>query len=244
MILITGSATRIGAAIAYRIAKNNKVIIHYHQSAKQAELIASQLDNAILWQQDLCAPDLAKNFQILSSQHGPIDTLINNAAVFYPEQDNENISAELRNEIMAVNYRAPMILMQEFAAAYRASKSSSRAAGNIINILDQRILNPSHAFPAYTESKMKLWQATQQMAVELAPHIRVNAIAPGHVLPNVGEAEEKFHARRAKTPMGMGPEPDDIAATVEFILGMKSMTGACIPLDGGEHLVPKIKAIS
>lgn len=197
------------------------------------------MGNAVLWQQDLCTPDLVQKFQSLISEHGLIDVLVNNAAVFYPDQDNENISPELQQEIMTVNHHAPVTLMQEMAKALPVDR-----AGNIINILDQRVLNPSYAFPVYTQSKLALYQATQKMAVELAPHIRVNAIAPGHVLPNVGEDTAKFQARRKKTPMGIGPEPEDIAATVEFILCMQSMTGACIPLDGGEHLVPKTKPIS
>ncbi|HCM84309.1 MAG TPA: short-chain dehydrogenase [Rhodospirillaceae bacterium] len=240
MILITGAATRIGAIIAQHLAHDgSKIIIHYHRSQDEAEALTRKLGNAALWQQNLRAPDLAASFQKLMRENGPVDTLINNAAVFYPDQDHENISAELRSEIMAVNYHAPLTLMQEMAKTLPQG-----GVGNIINILDQRVLNPSYAFPVYTESKIKLWQATQQKAVEFAPHIRVNAIAPGHVLPNVGEDATRFEARRARTPMGTGPAPEDVAAAIEFILNIKSMTGACIPLDGGEHLVPKTEPTS
>lgn len=230
-----------------------------------AEELSAGGAEVVLWQQDLRAPDLAAQFRNLIEQHGPINTLVNNAAVFYPEQDKVgSVTPELWQDIMAVNCHASFVLMQEFAAQFSSSPQAgvrsreatergdtdiapspnlSPASGgeelNIINILDQRVLNISHAFPAYTASKSALWALTKSMVLALAPHIRVNAIAPGHVLPTAGEDDENFHARRAKTPLGTGPAPEDIAAAVEFILNSPSMTGACIPLDGGEHLVPK-----
>lgn len=244
MILITGAATRIGAAIARRLVNKNKMVIHYHSSSAAAQALMDELRaqgaEIILWQQDLRAPDLAESVQALISQHGPMDALVNNAAVFYPEKDNsDGMAPELQRDIMTINCHAPLCLMQEMAKALPQG-----ARGNIINMLDQRVLNVSHTFPSYTASKTALWTATKSMAVQLAPHIRVNAIAPGHVLPTQGEDMEKFAARRAKVPLGFGPEPEDIAAAVEFILRSPSMTGACIPLDGGEHLVAKQKPIS
>ncbi len=192
----------------------------------------------ILWQQDLRALDLAESFQRLAEQVGRLDVLVNNAAVFYPDRDRAGeITPEFYQEVMQANTWAPLCLMQEMARAL-----PDGGAGNIINILDQRVLNASHAFPVYTASKSALWAATKSMARALAPRVRVNAIALGHVLPTVGEAEENFHARRAKTPLGIGPSPEDIAAAVEMILNSPSMTGAIIPLDGGEHLVAKQKA--
>ena len=240
-VLITGAAQRVGAAIAQHMAGEYNIILHYHRSADEAEKLASKLRwrgaEAMLWQQDLCAPDLAQNFQNLVRQVGQIDVLVNNAAVFYPQQDRVGeITPELYQESMTVNCWAPFCLMQEMAHAL-----PNDTAGNIINILDQRVLNISHAFPVYTASKSALWALTKNMALALAPWIRVNAIAPGHVLPSLGEGEDTFRARQAKTPLGMGPSPDDIAQTVEMILNSPSMTGVCIPLDGGEHLVAKRK---
>lgn len=239
--MITGAARRVGAAITRRMAGEYHIILHYHSSADEAEKLTSELcaqsSEVTLWQQDLCAPDLAKSFQELVKRTGPIDVLVNNAAVFYPQQDRvEEVTPELYQEIMMVNCWAPFCLMQEMARAL-----SEGAKGNIINILDQRVLNISHAFPAYTASKSALWALTKNMALALAPHIRVNAIAPGHVLPSMSEGEDTLRARQAKTPLGRGPSPDDIAQTVQMILNSLSMTGACIPLDGGEHLIVKVK---
>lgn len=190
-----------------------------------------------LWQQDLCAPDLSEAFRNFLSAYGPLDTLINNAAIFYPEKDKlGELTHELWEEVMTVNTWAPLCLMQEMAAAL-----PDGARGNIINILDQRVLSISHAFPVYTASKSALWAITQNMARTLAPRIRVNAIAPGHVLPMADEDEERFRARQAKTPLGQGPLPEAIADMIWTILNSPSITGACIPMDGGEHLVAKRK---
>lgn len=244
MILITGGANRIGAAIARQLARKNKIIIHYNSSGNDAKQLVAELHKhgteVILWQQDLRASDLPQRFQRLIDANGPIDVLINNAAIFSPEKDKlGEITYKFYQEVMDVNFAAPLCLMQEFA---RHVPKKSKA--NIINILDQRVLNISHAFPVYTASKTALWALTQNMALALAPNIRVNAIAPGHVLPTQGEDESKFKARSAKTLLGAGTTPEEIAATVEFILNSKSITGACIPVDGGEHLVPKQKTIS
>jgi NAD(P)-dependent dehydrogenase (short-subunit alcohol dehydrogenase family) len=252
MILITGAANRIGAAIARRLCAADSgavggfssVILHYHQSAADAEALAAELRGqgvrVHLWQQDLRAPDLHESFEKLLQTTGPITTLLNNAAVFYPDQDRVGqVTADMWHEVMTVNCHAPFVLMQGFAGQF----SPPWGAGNlnIINILDQRVLNISHAFPAYTASKAALWALTQNMARALAPHIRVNAIAPGHVLPTAGEAAEKFEARRAKTPMGTGPAPEEIAEAAAFLLDAPNIIGICLPVDGGEHLVPKQK---
>jgi NAD(P)-dependent dehydrogenase (short-subunit alcohol dehydrogenase family) len=238
--LITGAAARIGAAIARRCAAAGaaRIILHYHQSHDAANTLAGELRGqgceVILWQQDLRADDLIQNFNALIGQCGSIDVLINNAAIFYPERDTTGEpDAELLAEMMAINFYAPLALSRAFAA--------QGGAGNIVNILDQRVLNISHAFPAYTASKAALWALSQNMAQALAPHIRVNAIAPGHILPAAGEAIEMFQARTAKTPLGIGATPEAIAEAVMMILNSPSMTGAIIPLDGGEHMVQKRK---
>jgi NAD(P)-dependent dehydrogenase (short-subunit alcohol dehydrogenase family) len=242
MILITGAATRIGAAIARKLTtKNARIILHFYQSGTEAGALVDELRAAgadiTLWQQDLRSPTLKDAFKKLIRGTGPVDTLINNAAVFYPDQDKlGTITPDFWQNVMQVNAWAPLCLMQEFAAAL-----PDGAKGNIINMLDQRVLNISHAFPVYTASKSALWAMTQNMARALAPNIRVNAIAPGHVLPSVGEDENKFQARQAKTPLGIGPTAEQIAETIQVILSTPSMTGACIPLDGGEHLISKYK---
>lgn len=242
MILITGAATRIGAAIARRLAtKNMRIILHFYQSESAAGTLVDELRGAgadiTLWQQDLRSPTLKDACKKLIRGTGPIDTLINNAAVFYPDQDKlGTITPDFWQHVMQVNAWAPLCLMQEMAAALPNS-----AQGNIVNILDQRVMNISHAFPVYTTSKSALWALTQNMARALAPNIRVNAIAPGHVLPTAGEDENKFQARQAKTPLGTGATPEQIAEAIQMILNTPSMTGACIPLDGGEHLIAKQK---
>jgi len=256
MILITGAATRIGAAIARKLAvKDARIILHFYQSGAEAGALVDELRAAgadiTMWQQDLRSPNLKEAFKKLIRQTGLIDTLINNAAVFYPEQDKlGSLTPDFWQNVMQVNAWAPLCLMQEFANQLPLSRrfaapspSRERENYNIINILDQRVLNISHAFPVYTASKSALWAMTQNMARALAPSIRVNAIAPGHVLPSAGEDENKFQARQEKTPLGIGPTPEQIAETIQMILSSPSMTGACIPLDGGEHLVGKSRTV-
>jgi NAD(P)-dependent dehydrogenase (short-subunit alcohol dehydrogenase family) len=132
---------------------------------------------------------------------------------------------------METNLRAPLVLSQAFAAQLPAD-----AQGNIVNLLDQRVWKLTPYFLSYTVSKMGLWTLTRTLALALAPRIRVNGIGPGPALPSTRQTDEQFASHCEALPLKRGTTPDEIAATLMYILAAPSMTGQMIALDGGEHL--------
>jgi NAD(P)-dependent dehydrogenase (short-subunit alcohol dehydrogenase family) len=161
---------------------------------------------------------------------GPVGVLVNNAGVF--EDDTvETATRETWDHHLAVNLRAPFVLIQEFARRLPAE-----AGGVVVNLLDQRVWSLTPYFVSYTLSKVGLWTLTQTMAMALAPRIRVNGIGPGPALPNIRQTDEQFFRQCAMMPLGRGTSPDEIAAALRFIIEAPAVTGQMIALDGGQHL--------
>jgi NAD(P)-dependent dehydrogenase (short-subunit alcohol dehydrogenase family) len=160
----------------------------------------------------------------------PLRCLVNNASLFLNDGMGK-LDAALWQAHMDVNLRAPVFLAESFAAHLPPG-----SAGNIINIVDQRVLRPAPGFFSYTVSKSGLAWVTRTMAQALGPHIRVNAIAPGPVLRSIHQTQEEFEAEGRSTLLRHGTTPEEIAGAVHFLLGTPSVTGQTICLDGGQHL--------
>lgn len=234
--LVTGAADRIGATIARRLAAAGyAVIIHYRSSSDEAR----QLVDTILTdggRADLVKADLADRqargglIAAASRSFGPLTLLINNASLFEPDSVAD-VDEALWDDHFAVHAEAPVFLSRDFAAQLPAD-----AQGNVINMIDERVLHLSPAYFSYTLSKATLWAATRTMAQSLAPRIRVNAIGPGPTLQNTHQTRADFERSQARLPLGRGPDPDEIAAGIMFILASSSLTGQMLALDGGEHL--------
>ena len=234
--LVTGAAHRIGRAIALDLAKAGwAVAVHYKDSKDAAAAAAAEIEasggRAQAVDADLAlAADAEQLIPSVAGALGPVSCLINNASVF--EKDAlGSATAEPWGRHLDTNLRAPMLLMQSFAAGLPEGTE-----GNIINILDQRVWNLTPYFLSYTVSKAGLWALTQTAALALAPHIRVNGIGPGPVLPSRRQDESDFARQVVALPLRHGPGLEEICATVRFILTAKSMTGQMIALDGGQHL--------
>lgn len=239
-VLITGAARRIGAAIARGLAAEGwAVVIHCHRSSDEAAALAGEIDSPVIVA-DLAAADAAERVVGEAVRHaGPLAVLINNAAIFEPD-DIMSVNAESWRRHIDINLRAPVFLAREFAR-------QSDGGGNIINIIDQRVLKLNPTFFSYTIAKSALWTATRTLAQSLAPGIRVNAIAPGPALPTTRMSEDDIARQRALTPLGVGPDLIEISRTVRYILRTPSLTGQMIALDGGQHLAwqtPDITEIS
>jgi NAD(P)-dependent dehydrogenase (short-subunit alcohol dehydrogenase family) len=237
LALITGGAVRIGRAIALHLATRGfSVAIQFRGSKAEAEATVAEI-------QAMGVPGAC--FQASLTEHAEVESLlpsvnhamgrvtclINNASTFADDRI-ETLSEESWNRHIAINLKAPLFLAQAFAAQLPAGE-----AGNIINIVDQRVLRPNPLFFSYTLSKSALWAATKTMAQGLAPRIRVNSIGPGPTLRSSYQSEEDFEHECRSTPLAHGTTPEEIANAVWFILNSPAMTGQMIALDGGQHLI-------
>ena len=234
--LVTGGARRIGRALALALAGDGfAVAVHHRNSHAAAEDLVALIRNkggaAVALAADL--GDEAAVGTLLSRAEqalGPIGCLVNNAGVFVNDtvETATRASWELH---LAVNLRAPFLLIQDFAT--RLPKS---AGGVVVNLLDQRVWSLTPYFVSYTLSKAGLWTLTQTMALALAPRIRVNGIGPGPALPSPRQSAEEFAKQCATMPLRRGTSPQEIAAALRFILSAPAVTGQMIALDGGQHL--------
>ncbi|MDB5621858.1 MAG: family oxidoreductase [Devosia sp.] len=233
--LVTGASDRIGAAIARALVRSGyKVAVHYRSSGEKAERLCSELNrigSAIALQADLAVrAERAKLIAVAAAALGPVSVLVNNASVFEPDSAT-NVDETLWDSHFAIHAEAPIFLARDFAAQLPPG-----ARGNIVNIIDERVLHPSPAYFSYTLSKSVLWTATRTLAQTLAPAIRVNAIGPGPVIRHTRQTQEEFEREVAKLPLGVHAGPDAIADAVLTLLNTPSMTGQMLVLDGGEHL--------
>lgn len=234
--IVTGAARRIGRSIALDLARHGwAVAVHYNTSHREAAAVVAEIESTGGRATALQAPldDEGKVRDLIPAAIqalGPVGLLVNNAAAFVHDDILQG-TRESWDLHMEANLRAPAVLIQEFARAL-----PDRASGNVINILDQRVWNPTPYFMSYTVSKMALWTLTQTLAMSLAPRIRVNAIGPGPTLRGERQTEEHFRVQWQSVPMRRATESAEIAATIRFILDAPSMTGQMIALDGGEHL--------
>jgi NAD(P)-dependent dehydrogenase (short-subunit alcohol dehydrogenase family) len=234
--LVTGGARRIGRAVALALAEAGyAVAVHHHTSHAAAEALVTEIaqagGSALTLAADLSDETAVKKLvPDATAVLGPIGVLVNNASMF----NNDTVSTATRESWdahLAVNLRAPFVLIQDFAARLPAD-----SGGVVINLLDERVWNLTPYFVSYTVSKTGLWTLTRTMALALAPRIRVNAIGPGPTLPNARQTPEQFLDRCRAMPLRRGTSPREIAAAMRFILEAPSMTGQMIALDGGEHL--------
>lgn len=240
--LVTGAARRIGAAIARRLhADGHDLALHYRASkaemdALQAELNAMRPGSAIALQADLAEFDrLPELVARTVGRFGRLDALVNNASGFYPTPIGSATPAQW-DELFASNARAPLFLAQAAAPHLRAS------CGGIVNLADihgEKKPLADHAI--YCMAKAALLMLSKSLAVDLAPEVRVNAIAPGAILwPEHHEHHMDETAQStilARTPLPRLGTPEEIAGVVSWLLGDASyVTGQTIHVDGGRHL--------
>ena len=235
-VLVTGAARRIGRAIALDLAKSGwSVAIHCNRSIEAAEDLVSQILNlgvkAAIVRADLSNEEATADLISKANKAiGPLGCLINNASVF--EKDTpESTTRETWNNHMQVNLRAPFQLIQAFIR-----QRPEGVEGNIINLIDQTVWNITPFFTSYTVSKVALWGLTQNLALALAPNVRVNAIGPGPTFPSIHQSDEQFKRKCIEQPLSRPVMPEEICGAVKFIIDASSMTGQMIVLDGGEHL--------
>jgi NAD(P)-dependent dehydrogenase (short-subunit alcohol dehydrogenase family) len=235
-VLVTGGGKRIGRAIVELLARNGwDIAIHCNDSRDEAEVVARVVRAmgriAIVVQADLQDEDAVRAMAGEAADAlGGLNALVNNASVFVRD-DVDTESRALWDLHMAVHMRAPFVLAMELLRQLPADHN-----GAIVNIADQRVLNPSRHFLSYTLSKMALWDQTQVLARAMAPRVRVNAVGPGPVLPSSRQSAEDFAQQALQTPLERVVQPEEVAAAVAFLLDAQAVTGQIIAVDAGQHL--------
>lgn len=239
VVLITGGAKRVGAAICRRLhASGAKLMLHYRASAGEARLLQAELngvrpDSVALIQADLL--DLAKLASLVDQtvmRFGRLDALVNNASSFFSTPMGEIQPAQW-DDLMGTNVRAPLFLSQAAAAALKKTQ------GTIVNISDIHAERPLRNYVVYSVAKAALTGLTRSLARELAPDVRVNAIAPGPILWPDDEQFDEVSRQRiiSHTPLRREGTPDDIARAVHFLIAdAPYVTGETINVDGGRHV--------
>ncbi len=234
-IIITGGATRMGAAIARKLSGPNiEILIHYNKSKLKAEKLKKELSNngtkVYLVKGDLSKEtDIKKIIKFAKSKLKFFDCLVNNASLF--ENDKlENFSLDSWSKHLRTNLRAPALLTKEFAKNVKGKNN------NIINIIDQRVFKLTPYFFSYTLSKTGLYTLTKTSAMSLAPNIRVNAIAPGPTIKNQRQSEKHFKKQYLATPLKRQVDVEQICNAVDFFIKNISITGQVLAIDSGQNL--------
>ena len=235
LMLITGASRRIGAGLAESFASTWRLALHCTRKNAAIEQLADKIKrhggHVSLFAYDFRVDGQADRLitQVITSMGVPT-CLINNASVFLKDHLAKD-SADHWQDNMTVNAYAPLQIIRAFK---RHVPNNHKAC--IINMTDQRVLNLTPFFTSYTLSKVSLSALTRLASLALAPHIRVNAIAPGPILANDNQSQEEFDQQCQRMPLRQGGSIHDISLAIEFFLQAKSVTGQTIAIDGGQHL--------
>jgi pteridine reductase len=231
--LVTGAGRRLGRAITLALGRSGvRVAIHYRHSEDEAASLLKEVQGlgSEGW---LVAGDLADPAQLetllAKAVHrcGPIDMLINNASI-WPEETLWEVSGESLQAAMQVHAFAPLVLSRDLARQKRP--------GHIVNILDARVTSYDKGHAAYHISKRALLTLTRMLALELAPGVAVNAIAPGLLLPPEGQDQAYLERLAYTNPLNRYGSPEDATDAVLFLLSSRFITGQVIYIDGGFHM--------
>ena len=231
--LVTGAAKRLGRDLALALAAEGaRVVVHYNTSASEAEDTARQLrakdTQAWTLQADLSdARQVEVLFPRAVEMAGPMDILVNNASIF-PKSRLETLTPEELHESLGINTLAPLVLSRAFAA--------QRREGSILHLLDARMMDHDAGHAAYHLSKRMLFTLMRMMALEFAPLVRVNAVAPGLVLPPPGETEEYLKRLEHTNPLQTHGDSADVTEAALYLLRSRFVTGQVIFVDGGRHM--------
>lgn len=248
--LVTGGARRIGRALALALAADGwGVAIQYRTSAKEAADTLSRCREAgspgtAAIEADLTRPEQRDGLVDRAARElgGPLTLLVSSASGFHRDSlDVPDASAMDAN--LALEVAAPLVLTQSFARqlpqpAHKAQEEPV-ASGCIVFLADAAALRPASGFASYHLGKAALLALTRNAALELAPAIRVNALAPGPVLPASRQGAEHFAQLRSRTPLQRGAELEEVVAGLRYLLASPSLTGQILAIDGGMHLQPE-----
>jgi NAD(P)-dependent dehydrogenase (short-subunit alcohol dehydrogenase family) len=235
LALVTGGAQRLGKAFALSLARMGFAIgLHYHDSAQEAYRTEKEIEGlgvpAYLLRADLSNPkQIARLFDIIREFDEPLKVLVNSAAIM-PVGHPKELSLEDWDSALDLNLRAPFLMAQEAAKLMTDG-------GLIVNVSDIGANKAWSRYPSYAVSKSALESLTKVLARAFAPSIRVNAIAPGLVLPSDVVAPEEWTRLVDRLPLKRPARPEEVASALEFLVKNEYVTGTTIVVDGGYSLV-------
>lgn len=241
LVLVTGGATRVGAGIAQRLARDGWTVgIHFHSSSRGADNVAAAIRDAG-GKSEVFGGDLSSQSEIDAmteklAQRGDWVGLVNNAASFTIDTI-DTFTIDAAETQLSLNLLAPVYICRKLRHAIGDKR------GFVVNVADQKVLNPNPDYLSYTLAKTALAHATGALAMALAPSIRVNCVAPGLMLISGGQTQENFERVHKQNLTGIGTRVEDVADMVAFLASAENITGALIPVDGGQHLVPSARDV-
>jgi|CXWL01.1.fsa_nt_gi NAD(P)-dependent dehydrogenase (short-subunit alcohol dehydrogenase family) len=237
-LLVTG-VRRLGAKIALRAAAEGwSIMLHYGGSSAEAAQLAEEIrvsgGVAKTIQADFAdSASAAALIERCAEMAGaPMIGLVNCAAIF-EHDDAATFTPDALTRHFTINTMAPLLLTQALAA------QSVTAQRSVVNLLDYKLAAPYQDHFSYTVSKFALAGATEMFARALAPHVRVNAVAPAYALPSPGQPQDSFERQHALTPLGYGVTPDDVAAAALYLLNAPAVTGQVIYVDAAQRFLPR-----
>lgn len=237
VVLITGAARRVGAALAKGLAADGwSIALHYRSAASEAEDLAAEITEAGGVVKTFAADlsDIAVREALVPAvvaAFGRIDALVNNASLFAYDTLDSLTEANWQAHLDA-NLTAPVFLIRDFARAVAAQDGE----GAVVNILDHKVKAANPDFLSYSAGKIGLAGLTETLALALAPRVRINGISPGLILRSGDQTEDEYLQAWADTPLGRGTSLEDMLSAVRFALNARGLTGQNIVLDGGESL--------
>lgn len=239
-VLVTGAGRRVGAAIVQRLAGDGWAVgVHYNASRNDADQIVAAIraagGEAEAFGADLRDQAASDAMAAALNARGDWVGLVNSAASF-EHDDIASFAFAPAQAQLRLNLIAPVYLARALAAAQPAQ-------GFVVNIADQKVLNPNPDFLSYTLSKLGLAGATSTLAMALAPAIRVNCIAPGLMLPSGEQTKENFARVHDQTLTGTGATPEDVAEAVIYLANACAVTGQILVVDGGQHLMKSARDV-
>lgn len=225
--IVTGAGKRVGSEIAAALLGDGWcVVAHVHHESDGVPAGATKVFA------DLGEPESVERIFTAAEGLPPGRLLVNNAARFAWDAFGEVDANEFATH-MAVNVRAPMLLIERFAAAQSGAEDSL-----VVNLLDSKLAAPNPDYLSYTLSKQALAGLTELAARALARRgIRVNGIAPGLMLRSSGQTEENFEAMHANNPLRRGVEPTDIVNAIRYLVGARCVTGQILVIDSGQRFL-------
>ena len=246
--LITGAAKRVGRSIARALAEQGvNIVVHFNTSKSEAEALVAELQDLgieawalraslddphqieRMWERALgCAPQ------------GRISLLVNNASIF-PSDTLATLSDDSLQRNLGVNALAPLRLTRLFAGQMRGARHTRKPEASaqpacVVNLLDSRIGGYMKRHVSYALSKRVLFSLTRMLALELAPEVRVNAVAPGMILAPEGRSGEELERLAARAPLARWGQPEDVANAVVFLMQNDYLTGQVVYVDGGAFI--------